>query len=754
MIKQIAVFLITLMFIGTLPAGRAAAGDLTHGFIQNTIDETSGAEEYTFSPVSGAYSEITGGTLSSATGDDGFEDLSLPFVFTYDSLTFNSVRISVNGWMQLGQTYSGSGSANDLANVEIRPVLAPFWDDLYDDATSEIRYQLLGTSPEQIFVAQWKAVRWPGSGGSRQNFQLRLYENGNKIEFVYGTMSASTNTSASIGLSGASTSFGKFLSVTPGSPASASSTAVNNSITSVNFLSSGTTYQFLPPCFHLWMGMVSQDWTASGNWNCNAVPGSVDNATVTGTGSYKPEIEENTSLARLDIDAGNSLTLSGGNLAVEGIRIEGSLVVSANETITLTGSTLAWNRLPANGTFDPGIGTVSFQGSNILTIHADEIFHHVTIQSGKTFDPGEYQITIKGNFTNQGTFWPSQEVNKMQFKGPVVNQGVWRGQLSRMIFEQGFENNSSGTFTASQNTDVGTEFRGNVTNLGTFNASDGGKLSAFGDWSNSGIFSAGSGTITLKRTGKQYFEGGNSSEYFNIIVDSGSEVDLKSNLTVLHDLEIKPNARFDLGGHILKVENQLINSGAVVQTLPVPAGSSTDFLKISNKAGTRWVYWGVNLNPVSDMGQTRVVILGSPQAGCSSNTSDAMIRRCYKIEPQAPVSAVIRLYFIGSEMNGQVFSGMKLWHFGSGWAQVGSNYTHSEACTTDQLDCWFQAEAISDYSMFGLGSGGIPTSVRISRLSSGQQHNLGNFALLMIILSSLVVILGGAFKKRLKNQSP
>jgi hypothetical protein len=509
--KIIAVFLATFItFISWMSFGEksAIASEQLRGPVVEASNEASGAEGYTFSSVPGAYAEITGGTASTATGDDGFQDISLPFVFTYDSLTFDTARISVNGWLQLGQTYSGSGSVNDLANADVRPILAPFWDDLYDDSTSEIHYQLLGTSPDRIFVVQWKAVRWPGSGGSRQNFQLRLYENGNTIEFIYGSMSSSTNTSASIGLNGASTSYGKFLSVTPGSPASVSSIVMNNNITAVSYLSSGTTYQFTPPCFHLWTGSVSQDWSVPGNWNCNVVPGSSDNASVTGAGTHMPVISSNTSLARVDIDPGNSLLLNGGNLTVEGIRIEGPLSINGNETISLSGTNLAWNRIPATGNFNPGSGAVSILGNGILTMHADEEFYNLKIESGKTYDPGEYHLNVKGTFTNHGMLWPSHESSELHFQGPVLNHGVWRGQLSSMTFGQGFDKSSSGTFYASQNTIVGTEFQGDVTNHGNFNASDTGKLTIRGNWSNDGSFSPGSGTLSFAKNGEQIFVAG------------------------------------------------------------------------------------------------------------------------------------------------------------------------------------------------------------------------------------------------------
>jgi len=114
--KTIVIFLLTFVVLnglGSFGIKRAAASKWDHSLVGEVQAGTSGAEEYTFSSISGAYNEITGGSVSTATGDDGFQDFNLPFVFTYDSLTFDTARISVNGWLQLGQTYAGSGSANE-----------------------------------------------------------------------------------------------------------------------------------------------------------------------------------------------------------------------------------------------------------------------------------------------------------------------------------------------------------------------------------------------------------------------------------------------------------------------------------------------------------------------------------------------------------------------------------------------------------------------------------------------------------------
>ena len=202
---------------------------------------------YLFNHQQDTYNEITGGTISSASGNDGSEVVSLPFNFQYGSLPYpvTSVRISVNGWISPGTTYNGTGWLNDLASSTARPLIAPLWDDLYHDSGSEIMYQTIGNYPQRVFIVQWKGIRWNGASGTRQNFQVRLFEEDFRIEFIYGVMTQPSGVSASIGLNTIGTPT-PFMSITPDNPPTMSQTTANNSINSVAFLTSGTKYSFIP----------------------------------------------------------------------------------------------------------------------------------------------------------------------------------------------------------------------------------------------------------------------------------------------------------------------------------------------------------------------------------------------------------------------------------------------------------------------------------------------------------------------------
>jgi hypothetical protein len=706
--------------------------------------------EYTFSSFSGTYTEITGGTLSTMSGNDGAENITLPFPFIYDSLIYTNARISMNGWLELGQSYSGLGYSNDLSNPDTRPLLAPFWDDLYDDISTQIRYQVLGSSPDQIFVVQWKQVRMSSTVGPRLNFQVRIYETTNTIEFWYGAMETLTNASASIGLTNPPAGISTFLSVTPGSPATVSSTTPNNNITSISYLPSGTTYRFTPPCFHLWNGNTDTNWFNTANWTCDTVPGAIDNATILMNALHDPIINSDVNLNVLGIDADASVSLNGGNLSAAALRIFGSILVAGSETITLSGTQHAWYRDPTTSSFNPGSGAVLFTGSGILTTNTSETFNHLTLQSGKAFDPGSQSLTVNGTFTNEGTYWPSMEATSGSIlNSDVVNKGVWRARDSLETIQGNLHNQSGATFNASQNVSFGTVIHGNVINEGTFNASSTGRLRLYGDWSNAGSFTPANGTVEFVGTGIQNLQdtgGGNS--FYNLVVGDGSQTIPNNPLEISHDLTVQAGGTLDIGAIDLRVGGLLTNNGALIQTKLVLANNSIEFLSIRTPDGAGQVYWGLTITPEADMGLAIVEIRGSQTNGCTTNPADELVTRCFKITPVNITSATIRFFYSNSELNGQIYNGLKLWHYAPSWMQAGSNYTYSSTCATAQIDCWFQAEQVDDYSWFGLGSGNQPTAIKLDRLNSFESKGYAAIIFIGISIFALMIwIIGYIFHK-------
>ena len=202
---------------------------------------------YSFLQTTGTYSAITG-TLSTATGDDGTQSaLPIGFTFNYNGANHTTFSVTTNGCMTLTNAAPGSWWVNSLNAAPSTNCLAPLWDD--NNATGgSVRYTTTGTAPNRVLTVQWAALHIGGTGSSTSptaNFQVQLFETSNVLRFIYGTTSAAlTSTTASIGITGAS---GNYLSVTPGSPATVSSTTANNSISSATLFPNGTVYEFTPP---------------------------------------------------------------------------------------------------------------------------------------------------------------------------------------------------------------------------------------------------------------------------------------------------------------------------------------------------------------------------------------------------------------------------------------------------------------------------------------------------------------------------
>lgn len=152
------------------------------------------------------FSQITGAnafTWNTTTAND--EEYSTPtnigFTFSYCGTNYDQFQVSTNGFLRFG-TGLISATATDALNGTLRQILAPLWDDLKVSATAtDITYRMYGTAPNRFLVVEWKNVFWnKNAATANAEFQIVLYENGNKIEFCYGNMGTPNAGVASIGL--------------------------------------------------------------------------------------------------------------------------------------------------------------------------------------------------------------------------------------------------------------------------------------------------------------------------------------------------------------------------------------------------------------------------------------------------------------------------------------------------------------------------------------------------------------------------
>ncbi|MFN3445626.1 MAG: hypothetical protein ACK44D_07790, partial [Bacteroidia bacterium] len=208
---------------------------------------------YSFTSVTTTYTPITGGSvLGVATNDDdNFDALPIGFTFTYNGSQFTTASVNANGFLALGGAVVSSYNA--LSTGTSNNVVAAFNNDLQGLATvGNLRYETIGTSPNQVFVVQWTNYKRYGSANNLDSFdfQIRLNEGTNVIQFVYGRIIKNpTNTTVQVGLRGSSaavfnnrTSATSWTATTAGT-LNSSTVALTTSITPPV----GLTYTYTPP---------------------------------------------------------------------------------------------------------------------------------------------------------------------------------------------------------------------------------------------------------------------------------------------------------------------------------------------------------------------------------------------------------------------------------------------------------------------------------------------------------------------------
>lgn len=160
--------------------------------------------------TSGTYTDLgTNGTAIATKFNGGgpitFDDdtsavQNIGFNFTFNGTTFTQFVLCTNGFIKLGT--SAPTSIYDVLTTFEANTISPYNHDLDGAAGSEYRVFTSGTTGSRICTIQFKNVKdYSSTTGqySSINFQIKLYETTNNIEFVYGTYTSSGATSAILG---------------------------------------------------------------------------------------------------------------------------------------------------------------------------------------------------------------------------------------------------------------------------------------------------------------------------------------------------------------------------------------------------------------------------------------------------------------------------------------------------------------------------------------------------------------------------
>jgi hypothetical protein len=145
--------------------------------------------------------------FTTITNNDQVANFNLPFNVTIEGASYNVLAISSNGWIEFGGNTQGTSDPANAClptNKHTNPLLAAYWDDL-DPFGSEVRYGVVGSSPNRVFIADYEVDLVSGSEGSDDlRFQVQIHERSSLINVRYRDKESGANgQQATIGFQGA-----------------------------------------------------------------------------------------------------------------------------------------------------------------------------------------------------------------------------------------------------------------------------------------------------------------------------------------------------------------------------------------------------------------------------------------------------------------------------------------------------------------------------------------------------------------------
>jgi hypothetical protein len=165
-----------------------------------------------YSSISATGTSMSGWRNGNSTDDNLSTAQNIGFSFTYKGLAYTQFSTSTNGYLtfNVGTVAVGSGTGaygyeNNIyaSTTGTLNTLAPFYEDLVTQGNpataaglaAAIKYQLSGSPGSQILTIEWIGMETFGNAGPNLNFQIKLYEGSNKIEYIYGAMEGFNGTS-------------------------------------------------------------------------------------------------------------------------------------------------------------------------------------------------------------------------------------------------------------------------------------------------------------------------------------------------------------------------------------------------------------------------------------------------------------------------------------------------------------------------------------------------------------------------------
>ncbi len=325
------------------------------------------AASYSFNAFSSTYSSISGTSGATASpgsfacDDCAWGSASIGFNFVYCGTTYTTLAANSNGYLSLANSTTGGwptyvNVTSSMSSISSGVgMLMCFWDDNDGRYGGRAYYVTTGSAPNRVFTFEWKAWgRCCSSGYGADNYQVKLYETTNVIEFWYGTHSISS-TSATIGIANSASDY-QTLSNNSSSPGRSSSTFY----TSISSLpANGQVYQWSPNCMTL---APTNDGPAcvgsTVNFSGTVTAGTATGYSWSGPGGFSSTLQ-NPSITGITAAQAGTYTFTATNSTCRDSAVT-TVVVDTLPVATISGT---------GGVCSGGSRTVTFSGTAGATVY-------------------------------------------------------------------------------------------------------------------------------------------------------------------------------------------------------------------------------------------------------------------------------------------------------------------------------------------------------------------------------------------------
>ncbi|WP_190277291.1 T9SS type A sorting domain-containing protein [Taibaiella lutea] len=195
--RRLSILLMMIAFFGTNGVAWAQStvnyafstnltGSMAVDLNANPIDMSTGTTQLVASGVDAGASAVT----------------NIGFDFFFMGSRYTQFGVQEDGIVQLGGTAPSTNTYTIAGGTSTAPRLSPFCGDMRTGTNGKIHYKLIGTAPNRVLVIEFQNMTLfytSAAAAGTSTFQMRMYESTGKIQYVYGTMSATDVTTAGAG---------------------------------------------------------------------------------------------------------------------------------------------------------------------------------------------------------------------------------------------------------------------------------------------------------------------------------------------------------------------------------------------------------------------------------------------------------------------------------------------------------------------------------------------------------------------------